>query len=181
MLSRKVARVVGLPLVTRTAESPRPIPITVRLPYISFNVANRLAVTVQSRVAGFVTIGPTMTFRVSAKICAKIGNGSCHKIWLSKVQTCVNPYVSAFFAKSITRALGGVVWSTTPMSILLSTYSAESRDRLCWFGDQANVMSLLCYGCKKRSRRDRTCVGHQTNWPSTHQMSNTKPEQESAH
>ncbi len=34
-----VARVVGLPLVTRTAESPRPIPHTVRLPYISFSVA----------------------------------------------------------------------------------------------------------------------------------------------
>ena len=34
-----VASVVGLPLVTRTAESPRPIPQTVRLPYISLSVA----------------------------------------------------------------------------------------------------------------------------------------------
>ncbi len=60
--------VVGLPLVTRTAESPRPMPHTVRLPYISLSVANRLAVTVQSRVAGLVTIGPTMMLRVSARI-----------------------------------------------------------------------------------------------------------------
>ena len=68
MLSRRVARVVGAPLVRRTAESPRPMPHTVRLPYISFSVAYRLAVTVQSRVAGLVTIGPTMTLRVSARI-----------------------------------------------------------------------------------------------------------------
>ena len=59
--SRSVASVVGLPLVTRTAESPRPMPHTVRLPYISLSVANTDAVTVQSRVAGLVTIGPTVT------------------------------------------------------------------------------------------------------------------------
>ena len=45
------------------------MPITVRLPNISFSVANALAVTVQSRVAGFVTIGPTITLRVFARIC----------------------------------------------------------------------------------------------------------------
>ena len=66
--SRSVASVVGLPFVTRTAESPRPMPHTVRLPYISLSVANMLAVTVQSRVAGLVTIGPTMTLRVAARI-----------------------------------------------------------------------------------------------------------------
>ena len=66
--SRSVASVVGLPLVTRTAESPRPMPHTVRLPYISLSVANRLAVTVQSRVAGLVTIGPTTTLRVRSRI-----------------------------------------------------------------------------------------------------------------
>ena len=68
MDSRSVASVVGLPLRTRTAESPRPIPHTVRFPYMSLRVANRLAVTVQSRVAGLVTIGPTITLRVSARI-----------------------------------------------------------------------------------------------------------------
>jgi hypothetical protein len=68
MESRSVASVVGAPLVTRTAESPRPIPQIVRLPYISFNVAYVDAVTVQSRVAGLVTIGPTTTLRVAARI-----------------------------------------------------------------------------------------------------------------
>ena len=68
MASRRVASVAGLPLVTRTAESPRPIPQTVRLPNISFRVANSDAVTVQSRVAGLVTMGPTMILRVAARI-----------------------------------------------------------------------------------------------------------------
>jgi hypothetical protein len=68
MHSRNVASVVGLPFVTRTAESPRPMPQTVRLPNISFSVANVDAVTVQSRVAGLVTIGPTVTVRVLARI-----------------------------------------------------------------------------------------------------------------
>ena len=44
------------------------MPHTVRLPYISLSVAKTLAVTVQSRVAGFVTIGPTTMLRVSARI-----------------------------------------------------------------------------------------------------------------
>jgi hypothetical protein len=65
---RRSATETGLPLVTRTAESPRPMPITVRLPYISLSVAKTDAVTVMSRVAGFVTIGPTITLRVSSRI-----------------------------------------------------------------------------------------------------------------
>jgi hypothetical protein len=68
MHSRRVASEVGRPLVTRTAESPRPIPQIVRLPNISFRVAKVDAVTVQSRVAGLVTIGPTWTVRVAARI-----------------------------------------------------------------------------------------------------------------
>ena len=44
------------------------MPQIVRLPNISLSVANRLAVTVQSRVAGFVTMGPTITLRVDARI-----------------------------------------------------------------------------------------------------------------
>src|ERR1700712_4764695 len=66
--SRKDFSVVGAPLVTRTAESPRPMPQMVRLPYISLSVAYVDAVTVQSRAAGFVTIGPTMMGLVSARI-----------------------------------------------------------------------------------------------------------------
>ena len=63
-----MASVTGLPLITRTAESPRPMPQIVRLPNMSFSVANSEAVTVQSRVAGLVTIGPTITRRVADRI-----------------------------------------------------------------------------------------------------------------
>ena len=66
--SRISASRTGLPLITRTAESPRPIPQIVRLPYISLSVANRDAITVQSRVAGLVTIGPTIIDSVSCRI-----------------------------------------------------------------------------------------------------------------
>ena len=66
--SRSVASVTGAPLITRTAESPRPIPQTVRLPNMSLSVANSDAVTVQSRVAGLVTIGPTVNRCVADRI-----------------------------------------------------------------------------------------------------------------
>jgi len=66
--SRRSFNVVGLPFRTRTAESPRPMPHTVRLPYISLRVAKTDAVTVQSRVAGLVTIGPTVIRFVAARI-----------------------------------------------------------------------------------------------------------------
>ena len=61
------------------AESPLPIPQIVRSPYMSFKVANREARTVQSRVPGFVTIGPTFIVLVEASIALKITKGSCHK------------------------------------------------------------------------------------------------------
>ena len=56
----------GWPM-TRRAESPRPIPHTVRLPYMSFSVANSDAITDQSRVPGLVTIGPTVIDEVAAR------------------------------------------------------------------------------------------------------------------
>ena len=79
MHARSSASVTGLPLITRTAESPRPMPQIVRLPYISFSVANREAVTVQSRVAGLVTIGPTTSLSVVSRMRLKITNGSSHR------------------------------------------------------------------------------------------------------
>jgi hypothetical protein len=45
------------------------MPQMVRSPYISLSVANSDAVTVQSRVPGLVTIGPTTTLDVRARIC----------------------------------------------------------------------------------------------------------------
>ena len=66
--SDRVASDIGGWPITRRAESPRPIPQTVRLPYMSFSVANSDAVTDQSRVPGLVTIGPTVIAVVAARI-----------------------------------------------------------------------------------------------------------------
>ena len=45
------------------------MPQTVRLPCISLSVACSEAITVQSRVAGLVTIGPTTSRDVRASTC----------------------------------------------------------------------------------------------------------------
>ena len=68
MASAMVARLTGRWPITRRAESPRPMPHTVRLPNMSFSVANSDAVTDQSRVPGLVTIGPTVSREVSARM-----------------------------------------------------------------------------------------------------------------
>ena len=53
---------------TRMAESPRPMPHTVRLPYIELRVAKVEAVTSQVRVPGLVTMGPT----VRCSVCSRM-------------------------------------------------------------------------------------------------------------
>jgi hypothetical protein len=68
MASPTRARLAGLRPATRWAESPRPMPHTVRLPYISLRVAKIEAVTSQVRVTGLVTIGPTISRSVSARM-----------------------------------------------------------------------------------------------------------------
>lgn len=68
MASPSRASVLGLRPTTRIAESPRPMPHTVRLPYISLSVANVEAVTSQVLVPGLVTIGPT----VSVVVCSRM-------------------------------------------------------------------------------------------------------------
>lgn len=68
MASLMRARVLGLRPATRIAESPRPMPQTVRLPNMSLRVAKVEAVTSQVRVPGLVTIGPTLSFEVWARI-----------------------------------------------------------------------------------------------------------------
>ena len=68
MASPSRARVLGLRPATRIAESPRPMPQTVRLPYMSLRVAKVEAVTSQVRVPGLVTIGPT----ISCSVCSRI-------------------------------------------------------------------------------------------------------------
>lgn len=61
------ARVLGLRPATRIAESPRPMPQTVRLPNMSLRVAKVEAVTSQVRVPGLVTIGPIFSVLVLAR------------------------------------------------------------------------------------------------------------------
>ena len=115
------ASVVGLRPCTRTAESPRPIPQIVRLPCISFSVACSEAITVQSRVAGLVTIGPTTSRDVRASTCEWITYGSCQSTCESNVQPWLNPSSSARTIRSTTADAGGSVCSTSPMSMRLST------------------------------------------------------------
>ena len=67
--SDRVASDAGLRPRTRIAESPRPMPHTVRRPNMSLRVANSDAVTDGSRDSGLVTIGPTVTLAVCARIC----------------------------------------------------------------------------------------------------------------
>ena len=68
MHEESVASDAGVPPVTRSAESPRPMPQMVLGPNISFKVAKSDAVTVQSRVIGLVTIGPTLMCEVELRI-----------------------------------------------------------------------------------------------------------------
>ena len=86
MASFIIASVVGFSLMYRKAESPRPIPQMVRPSYISLSVAKSEAITVQSRVPGLVTIGPTIMRSVSASIWLKMTNGSCHRTCESNAQ-----------------------------------------------------------------------------------------------
>ncbi len=62
------ANVVGGRPCTRIAESPRPMPQIVRPSNMSFSVACREAMTVQSRVPGLVTIGPTIIVEVRSRM-----------------------------------------------------------------------------------------------------------------
>ena len=59
--------------IVRRAESPRPIPITIRPPDIAWSVANALAVTVGSRVPGFVTFSPSFIVFVSSAAIVRSG------------------------------------------------------------------------------------------------------------
>ena len=68
MAASRRASVVGGRPCTRIAESPRPIPQIVRCPNCSSSVACRDAMTVQSRVPGLVTIGPTIILDVRSRI-----------------------------------------------------------------------------------------------------------------
>jgi len=76
----------GLPR-TRRAESPRPIPRSIRPPLISLSVAMSEAVTLGSRVPGFVTQVPSRSRDVCSAIRVSSGYGSRHRTCESKSQT----------------------------------------------------------------------------------------------
>ena len=71
---------------TRWAESPRPMPSSMRPPEISWRVAIADAVTVGSLVTGLVTQVPRWIVVVACAHSAKIGYGSCHRTCESQIQ-----------------------------------------------------------------------------------------------
>ena len=87
---------------------------------MSLSVAKVEASTVQSRDPGLVTIGPTTTRSVAARIWESITNGSCQSTGESNTHTWVKPCASARLARSMTRRAGGLVCKTTPKSTGLS-------------------------------------------------------------
>ncbi len=111
------ASVLGGRPATRIAESPRPMPHTVRLPYIELSVAKVEAVTSQVRVPGLVTIGPTTRRSVWSRMRLWMTKGSCHSTAESNVQPWVKPLRSARRIRSTTSAAGGSVWRTRPNSM----------------------------------------------------------------
>ena len=113
----------------RRAESPRPMPQIVRLPYSSFSVANMDAITDQSRVPGLVTIGPTVIVEVAARIRGYSTNVSCQSTCESNVHPYPNPAASARFIIATTPLAGGLGCSTTPNSITPPNHAANEAPR----------------------------------------------------
>ncbi len=91
--------------MTRRELSPRPMPSSIRPPEIRLSVANKLAVTVKSRVAGFVTHVPSRMRCVLVAISVSRGYGSFHKTWESKIQPYSNPAASAWRVKPTMRSI----------------------------------------------------------------------------
>ena len=75
----------GLPR-TRRAESPRPMPRSIRPPLSSSSVARLDAVTDGSRVPGFVTHVPSRSFDVCSAMSVSRGYGSRHRTCESNSQ-----------------------------------------------------------------------------------------------
>ena len=104
----EVAIVVGGLPSTRRAESPRPMPRSIRPPESSSSVASDDAVTDGSRVAGFVTHVPEPEAGVASAISVSRGYGSRHSTWLSNSQPWSKPAASAWRVSASVRS---IVWS----------------------------------------------------------------------
>ncbi len=83
--SSSIAIEVGGFPSTRRALSPRPIPRSIRPPESSWRVASPLAVTVGSRVAGFVTHVPRRMCSVAVAMSVRRTYASRQSTWLSKI------------------------------------------------------------------------------------------------
>ena len=94
----------GLPS-TRRAESPRPMPRSIRPPDSSFSSASSDAVTDGSRVAGFVTHVPRRILVVACAIKVRRGYGSRHRTWLSKSHAYSKPAASACWVIAMVRSI----------------------------------------------------------------------------
>jgi hypothetical protein len=102
--SSRYATVVGFLPITRRALSPRPMPRSMRPPVTSLSVASAEAVTVMSRVAGFVTQVPRRMWVVAAPMRVSSGYGSRHRTCESNIQPYAKPLASARFARSTLRS-----------------------------------------------------------------------------
>ena len=67
------ATFTGRSPIVRRAESPRPMPMIIRPPEMSWSVANALAVTVGSRVPGLVTFRPRCSVVVACAAMVRSG------------------------------------------------------------------------------------------------------------
>src|SRR5690242_9751659 len=114
--SRFAIVVGGLPR-TRRAESPRPMPRSIRPPDSSSSVASADAVTLGSRVPGFVTHVPRRRTSVASAISVRRGYGSRQRTWESNSQPWLNPAASAWRASATVRAIVFSGFRVNPKSI----------------------------------------------------------------
>src|SRR4051794_30098195 len=106
--------VTGSYPIVRRAESPRPMPTTMRPPDTSCSVAVALAVTVGSRVPGLVTHRPSLMRSVASAAAVRNGYGSCHRRCESYIQPYPKPFCSARLISSTKRVKGGSGRTVTP-------------------------------------------------------------------
>src|SRR5215471_12736028 len=97
------------------------------------SVAKRLAETVTSRTAGFVTQVPRRIFLVLAAIKVRRGNGSFQITWESKIQPKEKPEDSACCVRLRMRSMemsGLMVMPKSIRNLLLSDTSLPAAGRL---------------------------------------------------
>ena len=108
MASSVWASVIGGLPRTRRAESPRPMPRSIRPSEISSSVASADAVTDGSRVPGLVTQVPRRMRSVAPAIRVRSGYGSRHRTCESNSQPYSNPAASA---SRVIDSVRSIVWS----------------------------------------------------------------------